>query len=156
MTPPTTFLPTGRVIRVLKRDISYEDYNGDKVTETCYFNLTKSEIIELEVGYKGGLQETIQRIIKTQDNKQLIAEFKRLILLAYGVKSDDGRRFIKSDELREEFSQTAAYDSLFMELATNADSAATFITGIVPKDFAKEIEKEEARQKGLSPVLVKE
>lgn len=138
---------------MLKRDITYEDFDGDSVTETFYFNLSKSEIIELEVAYQGGLQETLQRIIKTNDQKRLIEEFKRIILLSYGERSDDGRRFIKSDELREAFSQTAAYDSLFIELATNAESASVFIKGIIPKDFAKEVEKAEIAN---LPVLVKE
>lgn len=126
---------------MFKRDITYEDFDGEKITETFYFNLTKTELIELEVEHKNGLQEAMQRIIKANDRKQLITEFKRIILLAYGVKSDDGKRFIKNDVLREEFSQSAAYDSLFMELATNEESAAAFINGIVPKDFAKELEK---------------
>jgi hypothetical protein len=120
---------------MLKRDITYEDFNGETITETFYFNLTKTEIIELEVEYKVGLEETIKAIIKAQDNKSLIAEFKKIVLLAYGVKSEDGRRFIKSDKLREEFSQSAAYDALFMDMATNEDSAANFIMGIIPKDL---------------------
>ena len=120
---------------MLKRDITYEDFNGETITETFYFNLTKTEIIELEVEYKVGLEETIKAIIKAQDNKSLIAEFKKIVLLAYGVKSEDGRRFIKSDKLREEFSQSAAYDALFMDMATNEDSGANFIMGIIPKDL---------------------
>ncbi|MET0466308.1 MAG: hypothetical protein ABW007_24330 [Chitinophagaceae bacterium] len=128
---------------MLKRDITYEDFDGEKVTETFYFNLTKSEIIELEVGYKEGLQEVLQRIIKTEDKKRLIEEFKRIILLSYGERSEDGKRFIKNDGLREAFSQTAAYDALFIELATNEESAALFIKGIIPKDFVQEVEKAE-------------
>jgi hypothetical protein len=133
---------------MFKRDVTYEDFDGEKVTETFYFNLTKSELVELEVNYKEGLKEALQRIIKAQDHKQLIAEFKNIVLLSYGIKSDDGRRFVKSDALREEFSQTAAYDALFMELATNENSAAAFVNGIVPKDFAKELEK---AQNGSTP-----
>lgn len=124
---------------MLKREITYEDFDGNKQTDTFYFNLTRSEMIELEVGYKDGLEAVLRRIIETNDRQKLIAEFKNLVLLAYGVKSEDGKRFIKSDQLREEFTQTPAYDSLFMELATNDDAAATFIKGIVPKDFAKEL-----------------
>ena len=135
---------------MLKRDITYEDFDGESVTETFYFNLTKTELIELEVEHQEGLEATLRRIIRTKNNKQLIAEFKKLVLMAYGIRSEDGKRFIKNDELREEFAQTAAYDSLFMELATNDDSAATFIKGIVPKDFQKELEKTDV------PALVKE
>lgn len=126
---------------MFKRDITYEDFDGDKVTETFYFNLTRTELIQLEVHYKGGLKEALDRIIKSQDNKQLIEEFQRIILLSYGVKSDDGKRFIKNDALKDEFSQSAAYDELFMELSTNEESAANFINGIIPKNFAEEMEK---------------
>lgn len=136
---------------MLKRDVTYEDFDGETCTEAFYFNLSKSELIELEVGYKEGLQEALQRIIKTNDRKQLIEEFKRIILRAFGVKSDDGKRFVKSDELREAFSQTAAYDSLFIELATNDKAAATFIKGIMPKDLAMEVEKAETAELSSSP-----
>ena len=136
---------------MLKRNISYEDFDGEKVTETFYFNLTRSEIVELNVEHKGGLEDAIQRMVKSQDLKSLIAEVKKIVLWSYGVKSDDGKRFIKNDTLREEFSQTAAYDSLFMELATNDDAAATFIKGVIPKDFAKEMEK--VPDKPMPPAL---
>ena len=127
---------------MLKRDITYEDFDGEKTTETFYFNLTKSEIVELEVAYDGGLQAALLRIVKTNDRKNLVAEFKKIILLSYGQKSEDGKRFIKSDELREGFSQTAAFDALFIELATNDDAAATFLKGIVPKEFSQEMDKQ--------------
>jgi hypothetical protein len=131
---------------MLKHDITYENFDGEQVTETFYFNLTKTEIIELEVGYDGGLEATIKRIIAANDNQQLIAQFKKIVLLAYGVKSEDGKRFIKSDQLREEFSQTAAYDELFIKLASDADYSADFIKGIVPKSMVAEIEKNEKAQ----------
>jgi hypothetical protein len=138
---------------MLKRDISYEDFDGEKVTGTFYFNLSKSEIIELEVGYKEGLQETLTRIVKTNDRKRLIEEFKKIILLSYGERSEDGKRFVKNDELREAFSQTAAYDALFIELATDDEAAAVFIRGVIPKDFAQEIDKAEVLN---LPALTKE
>lgn len=127
---------------MLKREITYEDFNGDLVTETYYFNLTKSEILNLDASYEKGLNSAIQKIIEAEDGKALIAEFQKLILLSYGVKSEDGKRFIKSDALREEFSQTAAYDILFMELATNDGLAAEFMLGIMPKDMAQAAQKE--------------
>ena len=106
------------------------------------FNLTKSEILNLDVSYENGLNSALQKIIDAKDNKSLIAEFQKLILLAYGVKSEDGKRFIKSEALKEEFSQTAAYDVLFMELATNDSLAAEFMLGIMPKDMAQAAQKE--------------
>jgi hypothetical protein len=126
---------------MFKRDVTYEDFDGEEVTETFYFNLSKRELIQLEVEYKEGLRDALQRIVKSNDNKTLVAEFQKIVLLAYGIKSDDGRRFIKNDTIREEFSQTAAYDSLFMELAMDDTAAAAFINGIVPKDLAQEVEK---------------
>jgi hypothetical protein len=127
---------------MLKRAITYEDFNGETVTEEFYFNITKSELVELEVGHgEGGIEAFIKRIVKAQDNKELIAEFKRIILLSYGVKSADGRRFMKSDELRTEFEQTAAFDALFIELATSDDAAAKFIQGILPRDMTPDQDK---------------
>jgi hypothetical protein len=128
---------------MLKRDITYEDFNGDTITESFYFNLTRTEVIELEVGYEGGLEAALKRIVAAENREQLVREFKKIVLLSYGVKSEDGKRFIKNDKLREEFSQTAAFDMLFMDLATNDDSAATFVKGILPKDMAREVEKAE-------------
>jgi len=126
---------------MLKRDITYEDFNGETVTETFYFNLTKTEIIQLQFGYEGGLEAAIRKIIESEDGKQLIDEFQKIVLASYGVKSEDGKRFIKTEELREEFKQTAAYDQLFMDLATNEDAAADFIKGVVPKDLTEELQR---------------
>lgn len=120
---------------MLKRDITYKNFDGTEVTDTFYFHLSRTELMDLELSYQGGLEATIRRIIETKDLKSLIEEFKKVILASYGVKSEDGKRFIKTDELRKEFTQTAAYDALFFELATNAEIAAEFINGIVPADL---------------------
>jgi hypothetical protein len=124
---------------MLKKKITYTDFNDEEVTEELYFNLTRTELIELEVGKEDGFVEYIQRVIKAKDQAALIDEFKRLILLAYGQKSSDGRRFIKTPELREEFVQTAAYDALFLELATDENAAAEFVVGVLPKELAKDV-----------------
>lgn len=118
---------------MLKKTITYTDYNGNERTEDFYFNLTKAEIMEMELGTTGGLSEMIQRIVSAQDAPAIIKIFKELVLKAYGQKSADGKRFIKSDELSTEFAQTEAYSQLFMELATDADAAAKFVNGIVPQ-----------------------
>ena len=128
---------------MLKKTITYTDYNGNERTEDFYFNLTKAEIMEMEMSTNGGMAERLQRIVAAQDAPEIIKEFKDLILRSYGQKSLDGKRFIKNDELRDEFSQTEAYSQLFMELATNDKEAAAFINGIVPNDVAKEISKSE-------------
>ncbi len=122
---------------MLKKTITYTDYNGTERTEDFYFNLSKAEAMEMEMGTSGGLTETIKKIIAAQDNPSIIKIFKDFILKAYGEKSLDGKRFIKSKEISEAFSQTEAYSQLFMELATNADAAAEFVNGIVPQDAKK-------------------
>ena len=120
---------------MLKKTITYTDYNGTERTEDFYFNLTKAEIMEMEMSTTGGLAEMIQRIVSAQDAPAIIKIFKELVLNAYGQKSPDGKRFIKTEALKEEFSQTEAYSQLFMELATDADAAAKFVNGIIPKDI---------------------
>lgn len=126
---------------MLKKTITYVDYNGNERTEDFYFNLSKAEIMEMEMSTSGGLAEMIQRIVAAQDAPAIISIFKKLVLKAYGEKSPDGKRFVKSDEIAAAFSQTEAYSQLFMELATNADAAAAFINGVVPADVAQKANK---------------
>lgn len=121
---------------MLKKTITYTDYNENERTEDFYFNLSKAEVMEMELSTTGGLAEMIKRVVATQDQPAIIKIFKDLILKAYGVKSPDGKRFIKRPELCEEFSQTEAYSILFMELATDDKKAAEFVNGIVPADIA--------------------
>lgn len=122
---------------MLKKTITYEDFNGVTRTEDCYFNLTKSELTEIEMGVDGGFAEKIQKIIKAQNGPEIMKAFKDILIKSYGIKSDDGRRFIKSDKISEEFSQTPAYDQLFMELCTDGEKGAKFINAIMPKDIQK-------------------
>ena len=127
---------------MLKRSITYTDFNDNIVTEDFYFNLSEAELMEMESTYRGGYAETMQRIIDTEDNAALVQEFKKLVLLAYGEKSEDGKRFVKSDEIDRNFSQHAAYSALFMELATDAQKAAAFMNGIIPKRLVQEIDQD--------------
>lgn len=122
---------------MLKKTIEYTDFNGTQRKEDFYFNLSKAEIMEMEMSKQGGLAEEIQKIISAQDAPAIIQVFKDLLLKSYGVKSPDGRRFIKSQELRDDFEQTEAYSILFMELATDADAASKFVNGIIPADMGK-------------------
>lgn len=124
-----------------KETITYTDYNGVERTEDYYFNLSKAEIMEMELSIDGGLSETINRIVKTQDVPALVKIFKKLLLDSYGVKSPDGKRFMKSEELSTEFAQTEAYSQLFMKLATDADAASNFVNGIIPADMNPEAVK---------------
>lgn len=119
---------------MLKKTIKYTDYNDVEREEDFYFNFNQAEIAEMEMSTTGGLSEMIQKIVKEQDQPAIIKIFKDLVLKAYGEKSSDGKRFIKSDELSEAFSQTEAYSILFMELATDADAAVKFVNGITPQN----------------------
>ena len=124
---------------MITKTIKYTDYNGVEREEKFLFNLTKAELMEMEMGTAGGMAETIQKIVETQDAPAIIKIFKDLVLKAYGEKSADGKRFIKINDagvpLSIAFSQTEAYSQLFMELATDADAAANFVKGIVPSDI---------------------
>lgn len=116
---------------------TYKDFNDVERTEDFYFNLTKAELMEMELSTTGGMTELIERIVKAQDGPAIIKIFKDLVLKAYGIKSADGRRFEKNDAIRADFEQTIAYSEIFMELATDADYAAKFVNGIMPADMDK-------------------
>lgn len=117
---------------MLQKVIKYKDYNGNNREETFFFNLNQAEVTEMEMSVAGGMEAMLRRIVSAQDGKQIIKFFKEIILKAYGEKSPDGRRFMKSNELSEAFSQTEAYNQLFMELVTDAKAASAFVAGILP------------------------
>lgn len=125
---------------MLVEKVVYTDYKGNVREESLHFNLTKAEIAEMELSHSGGLSEKVNRIVETKDGAEILALFKDLIIKSYGVVSDDGRRFIKNDTLREEFVQTEGYSVLFMRLASDADAASAFMNGIVPQmDQTKQV-----------------
>ena len=121
---------------MLKKTIKYVDYNDEEREEDFYFNLTKAELTQMQLSEKGGLDAVLDRMLQTRDEPSMIKMFKEIIDMSYGVKSTDGRRFIKNQEVLDDFRQTEAYSVLFMELATNSEAAAEFINGIVPKEVA--------------------
>ena len=124
---------------MLVKKVGYTDYKGVKREDELYFNLSKAEVAEMELSHEGGLSAKIERIVATQNGGEIIALFKDLIIKSYGTISDDGKRFIKNDKLREEFLQTEAYSELFMELASDADAASAFVNGIIPQVANKEL-----------------
>ena len=124
---------------MIKKVISYEDFDGNKRTEEFWFHLTKTEVAELEVSVDGGITKMIERLIQLKDTKRIIEIMKDVIQKSYGVKSPDGRRFIKNKEVLEEFTQTEAYSILFMELATDAEKAVEFFAGVIPGADTPEI-----------------
>jgi hypothetical protein len=124
---------------MIKKTITYVDYNGNERTEDHYFNLSKSEIMKMEMSVAGGLAEMIQRVVAAQDQTAIMKIFEDLIHKSYGVKTPDGKGFRKTPADLEAFIATPAYDELFMELATNAEAAANFVNGIIPADMAKQL-----------------
>lgn len=130
---------------MLKKTVTYTDYNGVERTEDYYFNLSKAELMEMELGTSGGYAEMVQKIIDAKDTPSIIRLFKELVLKAYGEKSADGKRFIKSPEISEAFAQTEAYSQIFMELATDADAASAFVNGVIPGDLEKQLSKNDAK-----------
>lgn len=137
---------------MLKKTISFTDYFGEERTQDFYFNLTKSELTEMDLSENGGIERLIDKIIQTNDRKKLVGYFKEIILKSYGEKSDDGFQFIKGPEVSRKFEQSPAYDILFMELSTDSKKASDFINGIVPKEISEKI-KEQRDNPNMNPAL---
>lgn len=114
------------------KTMTYTDYNGNERVEDFYFNFTTAEIAEMELSTKGGLEGEIKAITNEMDGAKIVAWFKKIILQSVGKKTPDGKRFVKSKEISEEFAQTEAYSQLFMELAFDAEKGAEFINSIIP------------------------
>ncbi len=127
---------------MLKKTIKFTDYFGEERTQDFYFNLNKSELIEMNFTTTGGMQHMIEEIQNSRDNKRIFELFKSIVLKAYGEKSPDGYRFIKSPELSEAFSQTEAFNELIVEMFSDPSAAAKFMMGIVPSDLAAEARKQ--------------
>lgn len=124
---------------MLTKSITYTDYDGVERTENFMFNLTRAEIAELNLTTEGGLQSVIQKMIDSKDVPELTKWFKKIITMSYGEKSPDGRRFVKSEKLTEDFLQTEAYSELFIELITDENAAAAFVNGIIPRQETSNI-----------------
>ena len=130
---------------MLKKTITFKDYNDVERTEDHYFNLKKSELLELQLSVEGGLTQYIQKLISQQDMPKLMELFKKIVKAAYGVKSDDGRRFMKSEEIFKEFEETEAYSELFMEISTDDKKAAEFFNAIIPPELQNDGKNEPAQ-----------
>jgi hypothetical protein len=126
---------------MIKKTVTYEDFDGNTVTEDFYFNMTKAELMELEVSEKGGFAEKMQEIIAAEDGKQIISGFKQILLMSIGERTPKGG-FRKSEEYTKDFESSAAFSDIFMELATDAQAGADFVKGIMPRDLAEQIPTE--------------
>ena len=119
---------------MLKKTITYTDYNGTERTEDFYFNLSRAEITEMELSMEGGMRAYIQKIIAAKSQLALVTLFKEIVMKAYGKKSADGRLFMKNDAIRAEFEAHPAYSMIYMDLVTNEAKASAFVNGIMPAD----------------------
>ena len=122
---------------MLKQDITYTNFDGVEVTEPFYFNISRSELVQMEIHTPGGYVNFLQRLIDAKDSAALMDAFLDLVKKAYGVKSDDGKRFVKSAEAVDDFVNSAAYDELFVKFMTDTDFASKFALGVLPKDVDK-------------------
>jgi hypothetical protein len=141
---------------VLKKTITFNDLDGNPVTEDFYFNLNKAEIAEMELSYDGGLSDYLQKIIATNDGGAIISAFKDIVTKSVGRRSEDGRRFMKSPDITNEFLQTEAYSEMFMSLVTDATAASEFIKGIVPQEMSQKIENVELPAEDDRPAWIRE
>ena len=134
---------------MIKQDITYTNFEGEQETETLYFHLNKVELMEMQVSEKRGLAQYITDIQKAENNKEIFRLFKEIVLRAYGERSDDGKKFIKNERLREEFEGSLAYEELMVKVVTEADFAAKFVNGIMPAGMADQI----AARMGQDPLV---
>lgn len=133
---------------MIKKTIEYTDFDGNNRKEDFYFNLTKDELIQLGVKYPGGLEHKINRLVESEDAREIYDIFRTIILESYGEKSEDGRRFIKSEEMSTAFSQTNAFSELIMELVSDAEYSANFVENLLPKDLLETVRMEERLNAG--------
>lgn len=130
---------------MFKYTIKYTDYNGVEREEPYFFNLSKAELMEMELSTQAGVEEMIRVMIATKDNAKIVKLFKELILKSYGIKSEDGRRFIKTDDLRKDFEQSEAYSEFFMKLLANEDELQSkFINGVISGTNVPNMDEKEA------------
>ena len=120
---------------MLKKTITYTDYNGNEQTEDFYFNLTRVELSRLDFTQKGGFKAYIERIIHAENNQKILEAFEEIVLLSYGQKSEDGRSFIKNAEATEAFKNSIPYEQLVFELLTHETAGEQFVAGIIPNDL---------------------
>lgn len=118
---------------MIKKTMTFIDYDGNERTEDFWFNLNKAEVAKMELGTTGGIQKMIERLVQEQDSARIVEIFDQMICASYGKKSPDGKRFIKSQDLLDKFKQTEAYSDLFIELLGHPDMAAAFFNEVLPK-----------------------
>lgn len=122
-----------------RTDVTYENFDGEQVTETCYFNLTKAEMLQLQLQYPEGYQVYLQRLVDDNNRKAMIDEFKHILSMSYGERSADGRKFVKSEEISNAFMASEAYSELFIKLISEEGYAEKFMSAVMPKDIVAQL-----------------
>lgn len=136
---------------MLKKTMTTVDFGGTERTEDYYFNLTKAEIMEMQLCTDGGFVETVKKIVEAKNQLELTRLFKKIICASYGVLSPDGRKFVKNQQVLDDFMATQAYSDLYIELLSGDGKAAEdFVDGILPKDLTNEAAKPPVSQPGLA------
>lgn len=136
---------------MLKKTVTYVDYNGVEKTEDMHFNLSKAELLKLQYSTDGGMIERLKKMIDKMDGREMIDIFDNLLVASYGVVTENGG-FLKNDKLREEFKASEAYSELFIQLMSDVDEAAAFINGIIPESLRNEVEKQMAANPKITAI----
>lgn len=139
---------------MFERKFKFEGFDGKMYEDTWEFYLSKADLLEIQLGTFVGLDALMKRLIETKNGKEIMAIVKEIILKAVGHTSPDGRKFLRNDELREEFQQTDAYSQLFSELVTDPEKVLDFIFGAVPKEIGEKMREE--REKELASANAEE
>ena len=140
---------------MLKREITFLDLDGNPVTDTFYFHLSKATMIRMESMYPEGLKGYLDAVVATNDKALILATFENLIRQAYGIRHEDNRQFVQSDALSDAFMQTDAYSEFIMDILSDPMKAASFVADIVPADMREGLSTlEETEQKIILDVPV--
>lgn len=131
---------------MLKKNITYVDYTGTERTETFYFNLNKAELVELEVEYREGVSNELSAMLEKNDRKGIIGLITKMVKMAFGEKSPDGKRFYKNEQILANFTATEAYSDLVIELLSNMDKMREFMTGIMPAELRTKLNEQKTEE----------
>lgn len=132
---------------MLKKDIAYKNpFTGEDEVETAYFHISERELVRLDADHNGNLMKYLTNLQAGENTKEVVDFFEKFLLMAYGVRSDDGKRHIKTPEVVEAFTQTEAWNVLFMEMATDGEAMLNFFIAVMPENMRENIINEAKKQ----------
>lgn len=137
---------------MLRKSVNYTDFDGNNRTEVLYFNISKPELLDYLADKGDNFESYVRKLTETSNLKGIMDLFKEIVVISYGEKSEDGRRFIKSEQMSKEFMQTEAYNTLFEELIADPKNAIAFIKGVIPADLSDKL-PDDIEQKVIDDVL---